>query len=304
MKKRISCLVCLLILCWSILPAKAAAVTPLEPERKCTMTLHYTQDDTGFPDLEIRIYRVAEAFPDGSYELIQPFSDYPVNIHGITSQEEWKIAATTLTSYIAANAVPPDRTEKTTADGSVVFSDLETGLYLIQGTTAENDNGTYLFDDFMMYLPTPTPEEGFDYDVEAKPKCSSFVPKTEYKVVKLWKDSGYSGSRPKSVTVEIRRDGKLFQTVTLNSRNHWSYSWRVSDDDTGKWTVAEQDVPGEYTVSVSQRAAVFTITNTRKVPAVQPPKTGDTFAFWPWVLTMCLSGSLLMIVSVYHKRKM
>lgn len=267
------------------------------------MTLHYAKDGTGFSCLEIRIFRVAEAFSDGSFDPIPPFSGYPVNIHGITSQAEWKITATTLISYIAANDVQPDRTEKTAADGSVVFSDLETGLYLIKGITTENDTGTYLFEDFMIYLPTPDPEAGFDYDVEARPKCSSYVPKTEYKVVKLWKDDGYSGSRPKSVTVELRKDGTLQDTVTLNSGNSWSHSWKVSANDTGKWTLAEKDVPGEYTVAISEQSAVFTITNTRKAPASQPPKTGDTFAFWPWGMTMCLSGSLLTIVSIYHKRK-
>lgn len=303
MKKRFSGLIFLLVLCWSVLPAKAEAVTPLDPERKCSMTLYYTQDATGFPNLEIQVYRVAEAFPNGTYDLILPFSDYPVNIYGITSQTEWKDVATTLTSYIAANGVKPDRTAKTAADGTVVFSGLETGLYLIQGVTAENDNGIYRFDDFMMYLPTPGEGGDFDYDMEAKPKCSSFIPKTEYKIVKLWKDAGYSKERPKSVSIDILKDGSLYETVTLNSANNWSYSWKVSSDDTGKWTVAERDVSEEYKVTISEKSAVFTITNTRKAPAGQPPKTGDTFAFWPWILTMCLSGSLLLIISVYHKRK-
>jgi len=303
MKKRITSLFFLLILCCSVFPMMADAAIPLDPEQECSLTLYYTQDGTGFSDLEIHLYRVAEAFPDGTYRLISPFSAYPVNIHGITSQREWKDAATTLTGYISVNGVSPDQTKKTGADGTVLFSGLETGLYLIQGVMAENDSGTYIFDDFMMYLPTPDAEGSFNYAMEAKPKCSSFVPKTEYTVVKLWKDSGYSKERPESITIDILKDGSLYETVTLNADDNWSYTWNVSADDKEKWTVAERDVPSEYEVTISENSAIFTITNTHQTSPSLPPQTGDTFAVWPLVLTMCISGSLLLLLSIYHKRK-
>jgi len=303
MRKRIICLFSLIVLCYSLLPVQVSAAAPLEPDHNCSLTLYYTKDGTGFGDLEIQVYRVAEMFSDGTYALIQPFSTYPVNIYGIKSQKEWKDVAATLTAYISAMGVKPDRAGKTAADGTVVFSGLQTGLYLIQGVTAENGKGIYQFEDFMIYLPTPGESGAYDYDMEAKPKCSSFIPKTEYKVVKLWKDTGSAKDRPKSVTIDIRKDGNLYKTVTLHSGNNWSYSWKVSSDDKGKWTVAERDVSEEYTVTISEKSAVFTITNTRKAAPMQPPKTGDTFAFWPWVFTMCISGSLLLILSVYQKRK-
>ena len=302
MRKRIIALLTLLLLCTAVFPVCANAVTPLEPDRPCTLTLTYGKDGTGFADLEVQLYRVAEAHPDGTFDLIAPYSGYPVNIHGITAQKEWKDTATTLVSYITSKNLSPDAKQKTGENGKVVFSNLETGLYLVGGITVQRDTGTYVFDDFMIYLPTPT-ESGFDYDMEAVPKCSSYDPKTEYKVTKLWKDSGYTSSRPKSISVEIRKDGKLQETVTLNSANNWTYSWQVSSGDTGKWTVAEKDVSDQYKVTVSENSGSFTITNTRQSTSSNPPKTGDTFALGPWVMVMCLSGCLLLVLSVYGRRR-
>lgn len=303
MKKRAAAFVLLLMFCISVLPVCASGITPLEPDRMCSLDVIYGKDNVAFPGLQIRIYRVARANADGSFDLIAPYSGYPVNIHGITAKEEWQETATALAGYVVSDNIDPYRTQKTDADGVASFTRLETGLYLVAGITTENDTGTYVFEDFMIYLPTPV-DDGFDYDMEARPKCSSFVPKEEYKVTKLWKDTGYTSSRPSSVSVEIHKDGVLQQTVTLNASNNWTYTWRVSVSDTGKWTVAEKNVPDQYKVTVSENAGSFTITNTRQTSPGNPPKTGDTFLLGPWVMAMCLSGSLLLVLSIYGRRKL
>lgn len=290
---------------WIILliPLQASALTPLEPERACSLTLTYAHSGTGFANQQIEAYRVAEAFPDGSFELLDPFADSHANIYGITSQQEWKDTTSTLVAHIAAKQIRPDHTKKTDSKGVAAFTDLETGLYLIREIIVENDSGTYIFNNFMVYLPTPLETEGFDYDVEATPKCSSYVPKTEFKVVKLWKDSGASGSRPSSVTIEIRKDSVLKDTVTLNSANNWSHSWRVSETDAKGWTVSEKNVPSGYTVSISEKDATFTVTNTKQAASGTPPKTGDTFPLRPLLMVMCLSGSGLLILGTGQARR-
>lgn len=303
MRRQLIFRICLLVLCCLLFRPLQTSAAPLEPDRECSLTLSYAMDGQGFSGVEIRIYRVAQAFPDGSYQLMAPFASYPVNIYGITSQKEWKDTATTLTAYIAANQDQPYRTAETNESGAAAFTGLETGLYLVSGAVVENDSGTYIFDDFMVYLPTPQEDGTFAYDVEAKPKCASFVPKTEYKILKLWKDAGNSGARPKSVTIDILKDGVLQETVLLSTENNWSYTWKVSADDRGKWSVVEQNVPDSYKVTVSESAGTFTVTNTREADPGTPPKTGDSFAFWPWVMSFCLSGSLLVLLGFYQKRK-
>lgn len=299
MRKNRIWVLCLLML-WSLLqPVEASALTPLEPEKPCSLTLHYRQEGVGFADIPVRIYRVAEAFPDGTFELISPYSGYPVNIHGITSQTEWQTVATTLTAYIAADQVTPDDTATTDDSGTAVLTGLKTGLYLVSGAVAENENGTYVFRDFMVYLPTPA-EEGFDYDVEALPKCGAFTPATDYRVVKLWKDAGNSRNRPASVEVELREDGILRETVTLSRENDWTYEWS-DPDGRGIWTVAEKNVPAGYRVSISTGGAAFTITNTYPC-APDMPDTGDTSPLWLYIVIMCFSGFMLMILGTVGLR--
>lgn len=302
MKKRIFPLLCVIVLLAALLPVCAAAA-PLDPARTCSLPLSYGQDGRGFPNLEVRIYRVAAPQADGTYSLISPYSGYPVKIQGITSQKEWEDVATTLKAFIAADAVAPTRTQKTDSSGNVVFADLKAGLYLVMSSAGENESGIYTFRDFLVYLPTPSSDGTYDYDVEAKPKPGPFTPKTEYQVVKLWKDPGYSGSRPRQVIIDIYKDGKLQESQILNAKNNWAYTWQVPENMDGQWSVAERNTPQGYSVSVSEKNGVFTVTNTRIAPTEAPPKTGDTFPLWPWVLAMCGSGLLLLILGHYHKRK-
>ena len=136
MRKRIQPLLLLLCLWVSLLPMTTQASTPLDPNADASLTLYYQKDGKTFPDLQVDIYRVAEAFPDGSFQLIAPFSSYPVNIHNIMEQSQWKQVASTLDSYIVANQVAPDHSVLTDEAGVAKFEGLETGLFLVCGAVA------------------------------------------------------------------------------------------------------------------------------------------------------------------------
>lgn len=303
MKNRIlPLLFAVLLFLAAVLPLGAYAAE-LDPGAEASLTLRYQAEDQGFSDLQIAIFRVAEAFPEGTFELIPPFSDYPVNIHDITQQSQWKTVATTLSAYIVANQVAPDREALTDADGVVSFAELETGLYLVREVVAENEEGVYIFDAFMVYVPTPQPDGAYEYHVEAKPKCTKFIPKTYYTVIKLWQDEGNQDSRPKEVVVDIYKDGVWLDAQTLSPENNWTYTWYVTGEDPGVWSVAERDVPDGYKVVVRQNGAVFSIVNSCGNKPVVPPETGDTFAPLPWIVAMCLSGIMLLILGCYGRRR-
>ena len=295
----ILCALCLMSI-W-LQPLQAGALTPLEPEKECRLRLDYSQEGVAFEGLTIKIFRVAEAFADGTFQLIAPCDSYPVNIHGITSQTEWQQVAETLKAYIVADQVEPTHTALTDTNGMANFTGLQTGLYLVLGVVAENEAGMYQFRDFMVYLPTPQADESFLYDVEAKPKCSQFTPCNRYSIVKLWKDAGNKENRPNAVTVNIFKDGVLQETVTLSAENNWTYSWNVPDGQ-GIWTMAERDVPGEYEVLISAQETAFVITNTHGVQK-PPPETCDLFPVWLVVLTLCFSGCVLLLLGTRHERK-
>lgn len=301
MIKRICCWLCALIMTVSLLgTVEVMAFPPMEVEHPCSLTLHFTQNGIGFYQLEVRIYRVAEAFANGAFGLITPFSNYPVNIHGITSQTEWKTIANTLSAYVTADQIQPTGTQITSEEGTAVFTQLKTGLYLVSGAVAQHESGTYIFDSFMVYLPTPQDDGSLSYDVQAKPKCSNYTPATEYKVVKLWKDSGNEDKRPESVTVDILKDGVVQETQVLNAENNWTYTWRTNDENS-TWSVVEKDVPDTYTVTIDFNTDTFMITNTRNAP-IDIPQTGDTSNPWLYMIVMCLSGVALLILGIGGRR--
>ena len=306
MRKQISLIFCLIVLCVAmIFSLSVSAASPLDTAADAGLNLYYQKDEKAFSELEISIYRVAKALPDGTFELIEPFSSYPVNIYDITKQEEWQNIASTLSSYIVADKLAAYKIGKTDETGTAKFEHLETGLYLVREVIAENDVGTYVFNDFMVYLPTPQPDGSFDYFVEAKPKCVNFVPKTEYRVTKLWKDSGKQSERPGQITVDIYKNAELVESQILSASNNWSYTWRVSADDRSEWTVAERSTSDSYTVTVQQNSSFFTIINTHDsdTDVTDSPESGDTTNILPWILIMCFSGIILIITGLYGRRK-
>ena len=302
MKKRILLLISLIVICLTLFsPLCVNAATPLDPNAKASLTITYRKGGAAFSDLTVGIYRVAQAFPSGIFELIEPFSSYPVNIHDIMVQEQWTNAANTLNAYIVSNHITPDAEMLTDEEGVALFTDLETGLYLVEEVAAENTSGTYVFNRFMVYLPTPQADGSYNYAVEARPKCTNFVPKTQYTVTKLWQDSGNQASRPKEVSVEIYKDGQLYETQILSASNNWTYTWFVNSEEYSRWTVTEPSVSAPYKLTVKENGNNFSIINTWHTPT-DVPQTGDTFAPLPWIIIMCLSGILLVILGVYSRR--
>jgi len=303
MKKRILPLILLLFMFFTVLcPLRVQAVTPLDPDGEASLTLHYQKDGSTFAGLQIGIYRIAEALPDGSFQLIEPFASYPLNIHGITMQEQWNHVAQTVYAYMIADQLDPDYEMTTDEKGAVCFSGLDTGLYFVREVVAENTSGTYVFNQFMVYVPTPQPDGTYIYDVAAKPKCTNFVPKSQHSVTKLWQDGGSRNLRPKEVSVDIYRDGVLYETQILCADNNWTYTWYVSGEDHSKWTVVESVVPDGYTVTIQHDGSNFSIINTRQTtPDV--PQTGDSFTPMLWILLMCFSGIMLVIFGLYSRRR-
>ena len=326
--------ICCLLLVLALLPISSLAA-PIDVDRECSLTIDYSKGGTVFPGLSIEIYRVAAPQSNGSYVRVAPFDTCPVPVNDITSQQEWREITETLLTHIMAEDIDPTRTSITDGHGKAHFTGLQAGLYLVKGVRAEHNGTTYVFQDFMIFLPTPT-DSGLDYDCEAKPKYSQPEPPeeyTRYRVLKLWKDNGADDLRPNEITVEIYRNGKLWDTVRLHEGNHWSYSWEATDG--GQWTVREKDVPDGYLATVSRNGATFTIINTTTptpppdtptpppdTPVPPPdtpdnppetpdnppdtpdiPKTGDTDPLWLYMMVMCISGLGLLLIGLYTMKR-
>lgn len=306
MRKSLCLTVALLLLLSIASPLSVRAQVPVDPDQACTLELEYSREGVGFVGMEVRIYRIADIYADGSYALIEPFSSFPVTIHGFTSQKEWHDAADTLAAYIVAQQLSPTASAFTGENGTAAFSGLTVGVYLVMGYSAELEDGICTFENFCIFLPAPQSDGTMRYDVTAKPK-STFEPKPEepelleYRVMKLWKEGADSSHRPDSITVDILRNGAVEETVVLSPENNWSYSW-TAEDNGDVWTVVEKDVPEEYTVVITNTETCFVITNTRTAPPDDPPYTGDDISLGFWTGAMVVSGLLLVLTGIWRKR--
>ena len=97
---------------------------------------------------------------------------------------------------------------------------------------------------------------------------------TSIQVKKIWNDKqNAAGKRTPSVTVELYADGEAIDRIVLDASNDWEYTWtklRKCANPTGlsqdsreiTYTVAELDIPDEYTVQINPTSKGFEIFNT------------------------------------------
>lgn len=301
MKKRLAiwCAVCVAV--WAMcaaIPAYGDA-QPVPLQRPVSVTLQY-----GVPDTEVAIYRVAEVYADGTYALTGAFRSYPVNIYGVTSQSRWTEIAETLEAYAVADGIAPTDACRTDDAGTVVFREMQPGMFLIRSVRVETPTDTRLYASFLLTVPAPGADGADAYDVTAIPKYEpeDRVPEmTAYKVVKRWADRG-AAARPRTVEVDIFRDGVLRETQVLSPENHWTYSWTAPADG-AQWQVVERKIPSGYTVTTTAKDHTFVITNTwASENPPNPPKTGESFSPEPYILAMGASGLVLLILAVRRMR--
>ncbi len=238
-----------LVLCLTPVQALAAGSGAL--------TLNYSQNGVAF-----QIYHAADT--DGN--LTGAFSDYPVLIPDSGSAGAWQDAAATLAAYLSGDSISPDAVG-TITNGSVRFSGLEDGIYLVTGDVSHAGDYTYTPVPFLVRI-TGSVTANVKYDRSGGGDSPEYV---SYTVKKVW-SGDTAATRPASVTVRLLHNGKEIGTVTLQESNGWSHTWNRLEDG-GTYQVVEADVPEGYTVSVSQNGTTFTVTNTAK--AADKPDNPD-----------------------------
>ncbi len=302
MKKLISALLAFILI--FALSVATLGANPIDTEKESSLTLTYKYNDKFFEGLEIKTFRIADAFEDGTFELCAPFDSMPVSIHGITTQSEWAVVTSTLASYAKADKLEPAAKALTDAEGTVKFENLTPGMYLTLAVKYETEEEITKFESFITVIPSSDSEGNHNYDVTAYPKCESFKPTVDeitYKIVKQWADTGYTDKRPAEIEIDILRDGEIYATEKLTSEGNWSYSWTCPNDG-AEWQAVERNVPEKYTVTVTSKAKTIVITNTYADPDSSAPQTGDTLVLWPYILIMSFAGILTVAVAIWRKR--
>ena len=295
-------LVLYLLSCTAWAASTADATDPIDTDRSCTLTLSYACNTVPYPNQTVALYHIAQVSADFQYTLTSPFAACGLTLNGVQTQGEWNVIRSTLESLILGNQITPIKTAETDAAGQVQFADLAPGLYLSSAVQAEDCS----FAAALVALPDLDAGGSWQYEILVATKPTLTPPQPEplqFQVLKLWRGDEGSDKRPVSVTVDIYRDGDLYQTVTLSEGNNWSYRWSAEDDG-ARWQVVEKDVPEGYTMTVEQGKTTFTVTNIlHDRPNIPPPDTGDRSNVLLYAVIFCVSGILLVALGLMGKGK-
>ena len=314
MAKRRMGLIAVLICFWICLtPCQALAASttdakePISVEKDSVLKISYSYEISVFAALPVRLYKIAEVSADCHYTLTPSFEKSGLMINGTESTGQWNVIRSTLESYILGNGIEADNITETDIEGRASFEDLKPGLYLAITDPINQNESVYVFDSALIALPGLGSDGLWQYQVAVKAKGEMLPPvdgdeEIEYKVTKLWKGDRRN-VRPKSIVVEIFRDGISYETVNLSEENRWTYVWKAKKDG-ADWKIVERKIPSGYTVTVEERDTSFVLTNTynQKPNTPDTPKTGDTSNIMLWVILMIISGSMLIVLGTTGKR--
>lgn len=267
-----------------------------DPEQTGSIRLNYSAVDNA----EFKVYRAGEITDNWEFVLTGAFQDIPADLNDLDTEAMTELSET-LAAYAAADGIEPDYSGRTDENGQVVFEGLTKGLYLIIGESVIWDDMRYDPVPFLLTVPSQDAEGAWNYQTEADVKYETSVPEkeeTEYKVVKYWVGDGSGNARPVQITVDILRDGILYDTQTLTAENNWSYSW-TAEDNGSVWQVVEREIPDHYTVKVEKNKTMFLLTNTYAGDTPEEvPKTGDSSVPLLPVTLLSLSGMVLILAGL------
>ncbi len=259
--RRLGAVLCLLgVVFWMM----AASLLHASADEETTGTLTLiceTVEGVKLGGMHWDVFRIGGRNADGDYELQGAFADYPVSLED-TSATALAHAAATLDTFAVADQITPLASANANENGWLKFTNLSVGLYLIAGDCLVIDKTYYYPASFLLEV---TEGEGADniFDMTAHPKYiyKSGSEYEQYTVKKVWQnDENNPENRSTYITVEIYRDKELFETITLDESNDWTYSWEA--EKPYKWQVHEVDIPSKYSVLYRSQETQFLIINT------------------------------------------
>ncbi len=262
------CIISLLSI-FLLFSCNAYAAGSIDFSKNVNLTISYQDGTVPVVGAEFRIYSVATVDKTGELTLTEKFRRFNVDIQN-TNSETWKILASTLEGYVLRDDIAVTDSGKTNQEGYLTFpsgnNKLTQGLYLVLGQRHTQGDFYYDASPFMVMLPSQNAEtEEWLYETIVEPKYDTVeipdIPSTvTRKVLKVWDDAGTENLRPKEIIMQLLRDGKVYDSVSLNTENNWRYTWTGLDGQY-TWTVVEKESEN-YKVSVTREDITFIVTNT------------------------------------------
>ena len=129
-----------MVICFS---RQAFAAPEIQTDKKGSLTVSELYDEKGamkpIADVEVEVWRVARVTSGAKFVPVDGFTDAAVELNKL-SAAAWKDAADALLACTKANPtkVGAPLKMKTNTGGEALFSNLETGLYLIAPVKPES----------------------------------------------------------------------------------------------------------------------------------------------------------------------
>ena len=215
-------------------------------------------DGKAIAGMHWKIYRAGEKTDSGSFRLTGDFTGYPVNLRDM-SAENISGTAKALESFAISSKLDFLREGDTDASGRIFFEALPDGLYLAIADNITIDEMTYSSSPILFEAGRKSPSQ--DIFPKIYSQLTDENTSKVYTVKKVWVDDGDNIERPVNVTVDLFRDGELYDTVVLDEKNNWYYKWS-SLDSSAKWIVSERYIPVNYEVSIEGDVINYIIKNT------------------------------------------
>lgn len=229
-----------------------------------TLTLWCVKDDDIVANMKWHLYRVGHR-EDNDYVFEGDFAGYRATLGDKSkSMLEWDTetvanAGETLKRKAVSAKIKPRDEGVTNSRGSVSFSGLEDGLYLVWGDVLIVGDTTYIPSAIFFEMT------GEDTAVlNAYPKIvlrtqSSTV--VNYSARKVWEnDTDQPWNRSTTIVVERYLNNVYYDDITLKEENDWLYEWVGTYGQA--WMVVEKEIPENYSVSYKDNGVQYLITNT------------------------------------------
>lgn len=288
----------------ALLSVAVSAEVPIESERECSLQIAFTPEDVMASGVKFSAYKVASV--TASYEfLVEPkFAEQGITkLLGNPDAESYSLIASTLSGVISSDStIKPDSTAVSDSFGKAYFKNLKIGLYLIIGEVYSGKDAYYTPQNLMISFPERQSNNLWNYDVFAEVKWEKRLKNdpVDLEVQKIWSDSATNLHTNDSITVELYKDAKLYDTQVLSRNNNWNYKWEKLYGG-ALWTVKEKDIKG-YTGTVERKGDCFVITNSPKKQITSPSVIPQTGLLW-WPVPMLTAVGILFVIIGVYKRK-
>lgn len=278
----------ILIMC-ALLLLSAAFPPAASAGGSASLTLNY------LPDVGFRVYLVATPGSSG-YEPVPAYAGCSASFNPSTA-EGWRELAQVLAANTGSTAAPV-ASGKTDANGSITFTGLAAGMYLVMGDSVRRNNVEYTPNPFVVTLT-----EGQSLVCQVKGAETPYDPVVKSVTVKKVWANDRTSVRPTGVVIQLLQNGTVYDTQVLSAATGWTYTWRELDAEK-TWSVRESSVPPGYTASIKREGDVFTVTNTYTASSLPSgiPGTGDD-AQMALYLAAALTSLAAFAVLAYTYRK-